>query len=310
MMVMSAAEDARVRMLIVRYLRRVESSGVLTRADLDAGAEVDGRRISVVSRRGIFKPAQMRWLLSISTVHPRPNARVWYDDQTIVHSQIEAGDEEINYSFQGRDPAAFDNQLLLEAMRERVPIIYFLGVAPARYTAHFPTFVVDWDPRELRAKIAFGTASQAVREEQSPFDIDRRYAVREVQQRLHQARFREAVLTAYGQRCALTGLPEPKLLDAAHIVGDKDEEMGMPVVPNGLPLSKVHHAAYDANLIGIDPDYRIHISEKLLSIHDGPMLEEAIKKIDGRLIRLPAREVDYPDRNRLAVRFEQFEAMR
>jgi hypothetical protein len=29
------------------------------------------------------------------------------------------------------------------------------------------------------------------------------------------------------------------------------------VVPNGIPLSKIHHAAFDAHLIGIDPDYRL-----------------------------------------------------
>ena len=45
---------------------------------------------------------------------------------------------------------------------------------------------------------------------------------------------------------------------------------------NGIPLSKIHHAAFDAHLIGIDPDYRLHVSERLLAQNDGPMLE-AIK---------------------------------
>src|SRR5215208_5557880 len=58
-----------------------------------------------------------------------------------------------------------------------------------------------------------------------------RYGLRLVRQRLHQATFREAVLTAYGQRCAVSGLPEPRLLDAAHIVADRDEDAGQPVVP-------------------------------------------------------------------------------
>jgi putative restriction endonuclease len=89
--------------------------------------------------------------------------------------------------------------------------------------------------------------------------LERRYALRAVKQRLHQASFREAVITAYNGRCALSGLPEPLLLDAAHIVADKDEQFGQPVVPNGIPLSKIHHAAFDAHLIGIDPDYRLHV---------------------------------------------------
>lgn len=78
------------------------------------------------------------------------------------------------------------------------------------------------------------------------------------------------------------------LLDAAHIVEDQHELLGQPSVRNGIPLSKIHHAAFDAHLIGIDPDYRLHISERLLVQNDGPMLE-AIKGLDGGLLRLPKR---------------------
>ena len=95
------------------------------------------------------------------------------------------------------------------------------------------------------------------------------------------------------------------MLDAAHIISDKDERLGQPVVPNGLPLSKIHHAAFDAHLIGIDPDYRLHVSEGLLDLHDGPMLD-ALKQLDGGMLHLPNREKDYPDRDRLSLRYEQF----
>jgi putative restriction endonuclease len=137
-----------------------------------------------------------------------------------------------------------------------------------------------------------------------------RYALRLVRQRLHQTTFREAVLTAYGGRCAISGLPEPRLLDAAHIVDDGHETLGQPVVTNGLPLSKLHHAAFDANLIGIDPDYRIHISDALQAMRDGPLFEQGIRAIDGQSIRRPRRAQDYPDRDRLAERFARFAAMR
>jgi ABC transporter substrate binding protein/HNH endonuclease len=138
--------------------------------------------------------------------------------------------------------------------------------------------------------------------------LERRYALRAVKQRLHQASFREAVITAYNGRCALSGLPEPLLLDAAHIVADRDEQLGQPVVPNGIPLSKIHHAAFDAHLIGIDPDYRLHVSERLLGRNDGPMLE-ALKRLNGETIHLPGRIKDCPDRDRLAMRFERFKAL-
>lgn len=132
--------------------------------------------------------------------------------------------------------------------------------------------------------------------------------LRVVKQRLHQVSFREAVITAYRGRCALSGLREHRLLDAAHIVSDKDELLGQPVVPNGLPLSKIHHAAFDADLIGIDPDYRVHVSERILTQHDGPMLE-ALKQLQGSALHLPNRVGDRPDRDRLAVRFERFKAV-
>ena len=133
------------------------------------------------------------------------------------------------------------------------------------------------------------------------------YALSVVKQRLHQASFRETVIMAYNGRCALSGLPEQRLLDAAHIISDKNERLGQPVVPNGLPLSKIHHAAFDAHLIGIDPDYRLHVSERLLDQHDGPMLE-ALQQLNGETLHLPARARDYPDRDRLAIRFERFKA--
>ena len=107
-------------------------------------------------------------------------------------------------------------------------------------------------------------------------------------------------------RCSLSGLSEKRLLDAAHIIPDANEQLGQPVVPNGLPLSKIHHAAFDAYLIGIDPDYRVHVSYRLLEQRDGKMLE-ALKLLDGGKVHLPRRSTDFPDRERLAQRYELFE---
>jgi putative restriction endonuclease len=169
-----------------------------------------------------------------------------------------------------------------------------------------PAFISGWDARALKARVEFGVPEE---EKLTPPEnaLERRYALRAVKQRLHQASFREAVITAYNGRCALSGLSEPLLLDAAHIVADKDEQLGHPVVPNGIPLSKIHHAAFDAHLIGIDPDYRLHVSDRLLRQRDGPMLE-ARKRLKGANIYLPVRPKDHPDRGRLAQRFERFKA--
>lgn len=295
---MRLAAFARIRALLATHDH-------LTAAHLKTGFEFEGERFPLVNpQRGIFKPKQMQFLLSIKTVFPKPGNRVWYDDQRNVHQQIYDGDEAIDYAFMGQNPEAADNRWLRDAFENKTPIIYFLGIAPGLYQAIFPAFVIGWDAQARKARVSVVAEGDAV---SVPYETaaERRYALREVKQRLHQASFREAVIAAYNGRCALSGLPEPLLLDAAHIVVDSDAKYGQPVVPNGLPLSKIHHAAFDAHLIGIDPDYRLHVADRLLVQHDGPMLK-SLQQLDGQLIRLPARRQDYPDRERLAIRFEQF----
>jgi putative restriction endonuclease len=302
--------DTLMRVAAFEHVRALsEVHDHLTTTELSPGFVFDGERIPLVNpQRGIFKPQQMRFLLSIKTVFPKPGGRVWYDDQREVHRQIFEGDETIDYAFMGQDPDAADNRWLREAYEYRIPIIYFLGIAPGRYQAVLPSYITGWDGKALKARVAFGMPNQETLAPPPETMLERRYALRAVKQRLHQASFREAVITAYDGRCAVSRLPEPLLLDAAHIVEDKDELLGQPVVPNGIPLSKIHHAAFDAHLIGIDADYRLHVSERLLSQNDGPMLE-ALKLLNGGTIHLPGRLKDRPDRDRLARRFERFKAV-
>jgi len=302
--------DTLMRLAAFDHVRRLsELHGHLTAIDLKPGFVLEGERIPLINpQRGIFKPQQMRFLLSIKTVFPRPGGKVWYDDQREVHRQIFEGDETVDYAFMGQDPDAADNRWLREALNNQIPIIYFLGIAPGRYQAMLPAFISGWDGKALKARVMFGDpGEQTLVPPTTP--LERRYALRAVKQRLHQASFREAVIAAYNGRCAVSRIPEPLLLDAAHIVADKDERFGHPVIPNGLPMSKIHHAAFDAHLIGIDPNYRLHVSERLLAQKDGPMLE-ALKGLNGEAICLPSRLKDYPDRDRLALRFEQFSAVR
>jgi putative restriction endonuclease len=225
----SVDPDALMRTAAFEHVRRLtEVHDHLTPTELNPGFIFDGQRIPLVNpQRGIFKPQQMRFSLSIKTVFPKPGGKVWYDDQREVHRQIFESDETVDYAFMGRDPDAADNRWLREAFENRVPIIYFLGIAPGRYQAIIPTFIAGWDSKALKAQVAFGGPDlNFLAPPDSP--LERRYALRAVKQRLHQASFREAVITAYNGRCALSGLPEPMLLDAAHIIADKDEWLGHP----------------------------------------------------------------------------------
>jgi len=99
----------------------------------------------------------------------------------------------------GQDPEAADNRWLREAFENRVPVIYFLGIAPGRYQPLFPVFISGWNAKMLSARVAFSAPDQ---ESLAPPEtaVERRYALRVVKQQLHQASFREPVITAYNGR--------------------------------------------------------------------------------------------------------------
>jgi putative restriction endonuclease len=113
------------------------------------------------------------------------------------------------------------------------------------------------------------------------------------------------VLEAYRSQCAFCRLRHAELLDAAHIIPDNDLG-GEPVVNNGLSLCKIHHAAYDRHFIGVTPDYQIVVRDDLLQEIDGPMLRHGIQGIHSQRLLLPKKEAERPDRDRLALRYEQF----
>jgi putative restriction endonuclease len=102
--------------------------------------------------------------------------------------------------------------------------------------------------------------------------------------------------------CVLKKVP---LLDAAHITADADGD-GLPVVTNGLALCKIHHAAYDENILGISPDFVVHINVDVLAEVDGPMLKHGLQEMDQRELWVPMRTREEPDKERLAARFEAF----
>jgi putative restriction endonuclease len=94
-------------------------------------------------------------------------------------------------------------------------------------------------------------------------------------------------------------------LDAAHITRDSDESSSTSVT-NGLSLCKIHHAAYDTNIVGIDPDYTVHVRSDILCETDGPMLEHGIKEMDKGKLWVPSVTREQPDPARLEVRFKEF----
>jgi len=93
-------------------------------------------------------------------------------------------------------------------------------------------------------------------------------------------------LRAYQLRCAVCRLRHEELLDAAHILPD-GHPRGEPIIPNGLSLCKLHHAAFDRYILGVRPDLTIEIRRDVLEEEDGPMLEHGLQEIAGRKLIVP-----------------------
>jgi putative restriction endonuclease len=268
-------------------------------AALREGFNFRGRRVPFLSRGfGIYRSREAQRgpaALSVNSSYKQDR----YQDEQI--------DEGVLYRYQGDDPDNYFNGWLRSAHQLGVPIVYFVGTRPNWYRPIYPTYVERDEPADLRVLLTFGKMRGPYDEREPihiPDEIERRYVVREVKQRIHQAQFRGAVLPAYQDRCAICRLREVRLLDAAHIVGDA-AEAGEPVVSNGLSLCSIHHRAFDQDLVGVAPDLRVHVSHRLLDDDDGPMLD-VLKAFHGSTIEAPARRVWRPDTDRLELRFARF----
>lgn len=297
--------DARVRAAAFAFLEgelRRAGGDVLRRAVLAQGFGFDGHRVPIVGPSGIFKPAVLPEIpLSITTVAVEEGEAPPYQD-------IVGDDGLLRYCYRGTDPRHRDNVGLRLAMQRQVPLIYCHGVVRSLYVVVWPVFIVGDSPRDLmftvnvddRKLAAFGAASDDPEAEGR-----RRYVTRQVQQRLHQEGFRQRVLAAYRAHCAVCRLRHAELLEAAHILPDGHPH-GRPVVSNGLALCKLHHAAFDANILGIRPDYSIEIRLDVLEETDGPMLKHGLQEFHSARLFVPRPPVHRPRPEFLEERYALF----
>jgi putative restriction endonuclease len=77
-------------------------------------------------------------------------------------------------------------------------------------------------------------------------------------------------------------------------------------VTNGLALCRLHHGAFDVDLLGIRPDGTVHVSRRLLEAVDGPTLDQALKGFHGQPVTKPADRRHWPDADKIAARYERF----
>ena len=294
--------EEQIRLAAFKWLEQsVQIHGdVLPRKLLEEGFIYDGKRVTMIGPQGIWKPKVLKTIpLTITTVADGP-----YDDAFTKEGFLA-------YRYRGTDPNHRDNVGLREAMSKQVPLIYFHGIVKGKYLAVWPVYIIRDSPELLTFTLAadepgsavLGSSVSEVAEDGTYYK--RNYITSTIKQRLHQKSFRERVLEAYRQQCSFCKLRHSELLDAAHIISDTNK-FGDPIVPNGLALCKIHHAAFDSNIIGVTPKYEIIVREDILEEIDGPMLRYGIQQLHKQEIILPRNKKLWPDQDRLEIRFKRF----
>lgn len=300
------SQDPQIRKAAFDWLEEQSTrhGDVLPRQLLSQGLEWQGQRVPLVGPAGIFKPKVLPEMpLTITTAPGGPYEDAFGDDHRLL------------YRYRGDDPNHRDNRGLREAMRRRAPLIYLFGLIPGRYMAVWPVFVVGDDPNQLTFTVmadAQDTIADALERgaehelTNEPVEARQRYITGTIQRRLHQRSFRERVLSAYRNRCAMCRLAHRELLDASHIIPDHERDSPQ-AVTNGLSLCKIHHAAFDANVVGIRPDnYQIEIRPDVLEEKDGPMLRHGLQGMHRQKLHLPTKPQAKPAREALEWRYERF----
>jgi putative restriction endonuclease len=300
----TAPEEHQVRAAALLWLQESTLGGTvpISREQLANDFLVGGRRFPLVDRgRGIRKPVGWQAALSITTAVPKSGRARPYADE-------EGSDGLHRYKLRRDDGGRRENDGLRSALRDQLPLIWFYGVQPGLFNAIFPVYLKAEEPELDQFVLALTEAQRQVRPGSIVEETFRRYLIAETKRRLHQPVFAAQVMLAYQTRCAVCSLGHRQLLDAAHIVPDSAPH-GLPIVPNGIALCKIHHAAYDQNILGIRPDYTVQIHQRLLDEIDGPMLLHGLQDHHGKPLRqLPGRRADRPDPDRLMERYAQFRA--
>ena len=303
--------EQRMRLAAFAHVERLSrANGGLTGDQLNAGFLFEREYIPLVRRQqGIGKVAAMPHLLSLRTAWLKSSSI--YPDQAFAHDQLFSSDGEVTYEFMKGGPDHPLNQHLLVACDLEIPVIYFLAIAQGFYHAFMPVWIVDWRPDDGeygQVRLAFGLPDG-----DRPVEAAERRAGLAVAQRgLQRAHFGEQVVHAYRQRCAISreggGKTAADRRRARRLLGVLDlngSHVESRSPSDGVLLTKLHRAAFEANLIGIDADYRVRASQRLLADVDDP-LTAALRDLDGVRIQVPNRPEHHPDRDLLDARFREF----
>lgn len=292
-------EQATIRQDIFLWLERQEiefGNYEFRREFLRTAYTFRGQTVPLMDRQnGIWNPSGFDSTLSITRTLKGPYA-----------DELDGVVQRYSYERLPDRPLVSGRNLKLRAAAAGdEPLIMFQEILPSLYLPRYPVFIVRDDPDTGYVHVALDESLKLFGDPLQLTVQQRQYAERVIKVRLHQKSFRSRVLHAYEAKCAVCTLAHPELLDAAHIIPDGAEDSTTSVT-NGLSLCKIHHAAYDRLVVGIDGNYRVHVREDVLAEVDGPMLKYGLQAMDGRALYVPRRADERPDSDRLQRRYLEF----
>ncbi len=163
-------------------------------------------------------------------------------------------------------------------------------------------FYNNWDEALLQSEEMLAQKQRSTIEKINNIELnqlpkDGKEKERLIKTRVNQSLFRKIVLATYNNQCCITGLSQPELLIASHIVPwSKNESIRLNPM-NGLCLNSLHDKAFDAGLIAIRPDdYTLILSDtlkqkKMIS----PAMESNFIVFENKKIILPDKFLPEPE---------------
>jgi len=172
-----------------------------------------------------------------------------------------------------------------------------LGNASATDRMVWEEFQTDWDNELLKAtKDLPDYKILSYEDTEYPLDISSVTTRKaEIEIRTKQAIFRRMILSSYAGVCCISGLSEPRLLIASHIV-PWNKDIGNRLNPhNGLCLSVLHDKAFDRGLITILPDYTVAVSKEITKLVDDNFAQSTLVAINGQKMKMPEKFHPLPE---------------
>ncbi|MEO8216935.1 MAG: hypothetical protein ABI718_07625 [Acidobacteriota bacterium] len=294
-------DQTRIRLDAINYVLALRERWAAVPASELASFPSRQRRIFLKGAQGIFKPRELSEPLSLLSTIDSPYTDALFEGRRILYDFLPPVREH-------------DNEGLRRCGESGLPLIYLLqvkGNPRAEYEIFAPVFVAGWDESSRQFLIDLSGQpgemqfSGSTRRSQMQLDLPKLrtpqsaaevreiasgYLMTAVQRRLDDARFRQIVLRAYRDRCAVCLLRTRALLEAARLALADAPHM-RPSARDGICMCAIHHRAFATGILTIDESGIIHID---LPGRAGAGGQRLLQDYAGRALTLPADESDWP----------------